>query len=96
MKDFLRRFYKEVILIFFYIAIAVAAYVCWFDSLWHLWYVDLVTAISIVVVGATVGFLYIKSIEKEESQKKEKEEKNSTEEKIEASELEEFKEKDEV
>ena len=64
MKDFLKRYYKELILIFFYIAIACAAYICWFDSLWHLWYVDLITGVVILAVGAIVGFIYIESIER--------------------------------
>lgn len=71
MKDFLKRYFKELILIFFYIAIAVAAYVCWFDSLWHLWYVDLVTSLAIVAIGITVGFIYISSLEKEKKTKEE-------------------------
>ena len=71
MKDFLKRYFKELILIFFYIAIAVAAYVCWFDSLWHLWYVDLVTSLVIVAIGITVGFIYISSLEKEKKTKEE-------------------------
>ena len=93
MKDYLKRYYKECILIFFYIAVAVAAYVCWFDSLWHLWYIDLLTAATIVVIGGTIGFLYVKSIEKEESHKEQKKEENPQ---IEATELEECKEKEEV
>ena len=87
MKSFLRRYYKEVILIFFYIAIAVAAYICWFDSLWHLWYVDLITAIVIVVIGGTIGFLYIKGIEKDEEKKKNEPKEETKEPEIEAVEL---------
>ena len=72
MKDFLKRYYKELILIFFYIAIACAAYICGFDSMWHLWYVDLVTGLAILALGVTVGFIYISSLEKENKKKEEK------------------------
>lgn len=92
MKSFLRRYYKEVILIFFYIAIAVAAYICWFDSMWHLWYVDLITAVVIVVIGGTIGFLYIKGIEKDEEKKKNEPKEETKEPEIEAVELKEVNE----
>ena len=92
MKSFLRRYYKEVILIFFYIAIAVAAYICWFDAMWHLWYVDLITALVIVVVGVTIGFLYIKGIEKDEEKKKVEPKEENKEPEIEAVELKEVNE----
>lgn len=66
MADFVKKYYKELILIVVYIAIACAAYICWFDSLWHLWYVDVITALAIIVIGAAIGYFYIKSIENEE------------------------------
>ena len=66
MADFVKKYYKELILIVVYIAIACAAYICWFDSLWHLWYVDVITALAIIVIGGAIGYFYIKSIEKEE------------------------------
>ncbi len=69
MKYFLKSYYKELILIFFYIAIACGAYICWFDSLWHLWYVDLVTGLAIASIGIVVGFIYISSLEKEKKAK---------------------------
>ena len=78
MHDFLKRYYKELILIFVYIAIGCAAYICWFDSLWHLWYVDVLTAITIVAIGCCIGYFYIKNLEKND--KKEEVERKETDE----------------
>ncbi|MCR5231139.1 MAG: hypothetical protein K6B64_00660 [Acholeplasmatales bacterium] len=87
MKDYLKRYYKEVILVIFYIAIACAAYICWFETLWHLWYVDMITGLAIIFLGGTVGFLYIRSLEKARLEKEasEKPIDNKEKEEVEAS-----------
>lgn len=87
MKDYLKRYYKEIILVVFYIAIACAAYICWFETLWHLWYVDMITGLAIVFIGLTIGFLYIRSLEKaknEEVKQETPKEEVKEEEKVEA------------
>lgn len=64
MKEFIKREYKNLILVFAYIVIANLAYIIWFQDLWGLWYIDLITAIVITALGVLLGYFYIKSEEK--------------------------------
>ena len=42
-------------------------YVTWFESLWHLWFVDVIAALLILSGGIVIGYFYLKGIVKEEN-----------------------------
>lgn len=71
MKKSFEKHWKDLLLICAYIATAVAVYTVWFQSMWHLWYVTLLTACLICVVGVLIGAYYIKEKDKEEAKKNE-------------------------
>lgn len=70
--DYIKNNYKNIILVLAYIIIACAVYVVWFNSMWHLWYVNMITIIVIISIGITIGYLYIKSDNKAKKIKEEK------------------------
>ena len=61
MIDFIKKYYLNILLVVFYTAIAMTVYIIWFDSMWHLWYIDLITGIVIFAIGCVLGFFYVKS-----------------------------------
>lgn len=61
MIDFVKKYYLNILLVVFYTAIAMTVYIIWFDSLWHLWYIDVITGIVILAIGCVLGFFYVKS-----------------------------------
>lgn len=77
MKDkiisYIKNNYKNLLLVLAYIIIASLVYVIWFNSLWHLWYVNVAVVLVIVVSGCVIGYFFIKSENKikEESIKQE-------------------------
>ena len=89
MKELWKNEKKNLILVFAYTVIALIVYCVWFQSWWHLWYVTLLTGIGVVIIGALVGYFYIKADIKAKYPKEEKveekteEPKEETEEKIE-------------
>ena len=83
MKDFIKKYYLNILLVLFYTGIAMTVYIVWFDSMWHLWYVDFITAIIIFAIGCVLGYFYIKSEMKKNIKPEEKKEEvieNNTEE----------------
>ena len=91
MKDFIKKFYKDLLLVVGYTGVAIAVYVVWLESMWHLWYVDFITAFLILGLGALIGYFYMKSVIAEASKKTVKEEpktEEATEETIEVAEVE--------
>ena len=74
MKDFIKKFYKDLLLVVGYTGVAIAVYVVWFESMWHLWYVDFITAFLILGLGALIGYFYMKSVIAEASKETVKEE----------------------
>ena len=52
---------KNFFLVLAYIGLAMTVYIIWFDSLWHLWYVDAITGVIIFASGVALGYLYLKS-----------------------------------
>ena len=61
MKDFIKKYYLNMILVLIYTGMAMTVYIIWFDSLWHLWYVDFITAVVIAIAGGILGYMYIRS-----------------------------------
>lgn len=61
MIDFIKKYYLNILLVVFYTAIAMTVYIIWFDSLWHLWYIDFITGIVILGIGCVLGYFYVKS-----------------------------------
>ncbi len=74
MKEFIKKYYKDLLLVIAYTGVALAVYIVWFESLWHLWYVDLITAIVILGVGVVIGYFYMKSVINKDSNEVVKEE----------------------
>jgi len=74
MKEFIKKYYKDLLLVVGYTGVAMAVYIVWFESMWHLWYVDLITAILILGLGALIGYFYLKSIINKDSKENVKEE----------------------
>lgn len=60
-KDLIKKQWKNLIIVFFYILFASLVYGIWFDSLWHKWYIDFITVLVIVIIGCVIGYFYIKS-----------------------------------
>lgn len=74
MKEFIKKYYKDLLLVIAYTGVALAVYIVWFESMWHLWYVDLITAIVILGIGAVIGYFYMKSVINNDSNEVVKEE----------------------
>lgn len=81
MFNFVKKFYSNLLLVLIYTAIAMTVYIVWFDSMWHLWYIDMITGIVILAIGGVLGYFYIKSeMNKDEKKPEFKEEKKETKE----------------
>ncbi len=82
MKEILKKQYKNVILVIGYIAATMAVYVVLVHNLCgYKWYLDLITAFGVLILGLICGYFYIKAeykamIEKENKLKEENIEKN--------------------
>lgn len=63
-KEFFKRQYKNLILVAMYLIMANVVYIVWFNDLWHLWYVDVITFLAITALGLFIGYKYILSEEK--------------------------------
>lgn len=66
LKDLIKKQYKNLILIAAYIIAAALVYGIWFNSIWHLWYINLITIVVIVAIGCLIGYFYLKSEMKKE------------------------------
>ena len=64
MKEFVKRQYKNLILVAVYLILANLIYIIWFNDLWHLWYVDLITGLVITGLGGYIGYRYLMSEDK--------------------------------
>ena len=71
MKKLLKNHWKELAIVFVYILVACLAYGVWFNSLWHKWYINLITIIVIIAIGVVIGFFYIKGMDKEKAKEEE-------------------------
>ncbi len=72
MMDFIKKYYKHLLLVVFYSVLALTIYIIWFNSLWHLWYVDVITALVILGISVFLGYDYMKGVIKEEMEKEAK------------------------
>ena len=61
MKDIVKKYWKILLLAFAYTFIAITIYVMWFNSLWKLWFVDVIAAVVITTIGIVMTYFYIKS-----------------------------------
>ena len=71
MKKLIENHWKELAIVFVYILVACLAYGVWFNSLWHKWYINLITIIVIIAIGVVIGFFYIKGMDKEKAKEEE-------------------------
>ena len=74
MIDFIKKHFTKLLLVVVYTTLALVIYIVWFNSLWHLWYVDVITGVVILGLGIFLGYDYIKGEIKEEQEKLKKEE----------------------
>lgn len=72
MIDFIKKYYLNILLVVFYTAIAMTVYIIWFDSMWHLWYVDLITGFVVFGFGCAFGYYYLKNEYKKNHESDEK------------------------
>jgi len=61
MKELWKNEKKNILLVVAYTLVAMTVYCVWFHSLWHLWYVTLLTGLLIIIIGAVCGYFYVKS-----------------------------------
>ena len=76
MKDFIKNNYKYLLGAIGYIVVATIVYGVFADSLWHKWFLTLITCVVVVLLGLVIAYFYIKEI-KNEKIKKEEEKKNN-------------------
>ena len=72
MLDFIKKNLKDLLLVTVYTVLGIVIYVIWFESLWHLWFVDVITGLVILGIGITIGYFYIKGQIKEREEKEKK------------------------
>ena len=73
MGEFIKKYFKHLVLVAVYTILMMTIYIVWFESLWHLWYVDSITGIVILAGGVFIGYKYVKGIVKETEEKEKKE-----------------------
>ena len=59
MLKTIKKYWAIVSLTLAYTTIANVVYIMWFDSLWHLWFVDMITCIVITLLGLYIGYVYL-------------------------------------
>ena len=77
MRKLLVNHWKELLIIVSYIVVGCLAYGVWFNSLWHKWYINLITVVVIIAIGAVIGYFYILGMDREREQKKALEEESN-------------------
>ena len=80
MKEFIKKYYTILLLAIIYTTVAITVYIIWFNSMWHLWFVNVIAGILIFGLGVVITYLYIKAKidkEKKEEAKDETDKKNS-------------------
>ena len=60
MKEYIKNNYKYLIAAIGYIVVATFVYGVLADSLWHKWFLTLITCFVVVLIGFTVAYFYIK------------------------------------
>lgn len=69
MKDIIKSNYKDILLVIGYIIVAEMIYVVLANYLWGKWYINLIVAIIILVIGIVIGIFYVKSVINEKKNK---------------------------
>lgn len=69
MKDIIKSNYKDILLVIGYIIVAEMIYVVLANYLWAKWYINLIVAIIILVIGIVIGIFYVKSVINEKKNK---------------------------
>ncbi len=80
MKEYIKKYYTILLLAIIYTTVAITVYIIWFNSMWHLWFVNVIAGILIFGLGVVITYLYIKAKidkEKKEEAKDETDKKNS-------------------
>ena len=77
MENFVKKYFKHILMVAIYTILFLIIYIVWFESLWHLWYVDVITAIVILGLGITIGYFYLKGVVKETEEKEKLEAQNN-------------------
>lgn len=72
MKKLFKNHWKELAIVCVYVIVASLAYGVWFHSLWHKWYIDLITCVVILAIGVVIGYFYITGMDKEKANKESK------------------------
>ena len=69
MPEFVKKYFKNLLLVVTYTVLMIVIYVVWFESLWHLWYVDFITGVLILAGGCFIGYQYMKGVVEEDNKK---------------------------
>ena len=65
MWNFIKNNYFKLCIIIAYTIIACLVYGIWTYSAWTLWYVTLIIVIAICILGAVIGYIWLKSENKQ-------------------------------
>ena len=60
MSKIIKKYWAICGLTLAYTCIADVVYIIWFNSLWHLWFINVITGICITAIGFTIGYIYLK------------------------------------
>lgn len=71
MKEFIKKYYKQLLLVLIYLALGNVVYIILANEMWHLWFVDIIVGVVITAFGVYLGYLYLRSEIKAEEKKKE-------------------------
>lgn len=74
MKEIFKKYYLNILLVLAYIIAGCVVYGVWFNAIWNLWYVTLITIILIIGIGSLIGYFYIKGLIKKNENSIEKQE----------------------
>ena len=72
MKDFIKKYYKNLILVLVYLVLGNLVYIILANEIWHKWYLDLIVGIVVTAFGIYLGYLYLRSEIRAEKKKEEK------------------------
>ncbi|MBO5711590.1 MAG: hypothetical protein J6R47_02025 [Acholeplasmatales bacterium] len=71
MKEIIKKYYKDILLVVGYTVAATVIYGALFNNIWHIWWVNLITVLVIVIIGVIFGIFYIKHLIKKDTPQEE-------------------------